>query len=104
MLKPTQDYILVRPIERKQSSVLHVISYEKHCRGEVISTGPGKRDKKGKLRPLAVNKGDVVAFGDGNFDFYPTYTEAGIDYRIISEADVCFIDVPTVDEELPDAA
>jgi len=97
MLKPTQDYILVKPIERKQSSVLQVIHSEKHCRGEVIAVGPGKRDKRGNIKPMDTKVGDIIAFGDGNFDFYPFYKVDNPDgtsttYRIIQEADICFVD------------
>jgi len=88
MLRPTQDYILVRPIERKVSDVIHVVNAEKHCRGEILAVGPGKRDKRGRLRPLDSRPGQIVAFGDGNFDFYPKHYEGNECLRIIQEADV----------------
>ena len=96
MLKPRQDFILVLPLERRQSTVLAIVSHEKHCRGEVIAVGPGKTDKKGHTWPLAVKPGDIVAFGNGDFDFYPKYFHEKSDgtsdcYRIIQEADVAFI-------------
>jgi len=92
MLRPTQDYILVRPIERKVSDVIHVVNAEKHCRGEILAVGPGKRDKRGRLRPLDSRPGQIVAFGDGNFDFYPKHYEGNECLRIIQEADVAFIE------------
>lgn len=91
MLKPRQDFILVKPLERKQSETLLVVSHEKHCRGEVLAVGPGKRDKKGRIHPLDTKPGDIVAFGDGNFDFYPKHYEGTECYRLIQEADVAFI-------------
>lgn len=87
MLKPTQDYILVLPLERRQSDTIEVVSHEKQCRGEVIAVGPGKRIKD-RLHPLDTQVGDIVGFGDGNFDFYPRYEENGVVYRLIQEADV----------------
>lgn len=87
MLRPTQDYIVVLPIERKQSEVLEVVSHEKQCRGKVMAVGPGKHIKN-RLQPLDTRVGEIVGFGDGNFDFYPRYEENGIVYRIIQEADI----------------
>jgi len=96
MLKPTQDYILVKPMIRKQSDVLQVISHEKFTQGLVIAVGPGKFGKKGKLRSLTVKPGDLITYGDLNlgFDFYPEYEEHGITYRLLQEADICFIAEP----------
>ena len=91
MLRPTQDYILVRPIERKVSDILYVVNTEKHCRGEILAVGPGKRDKRGRLRALDSRPGQIVAFGNGDFDFYPKHYEGNECLRIIQEADVAFI-------------
>lgn len=98
MLKPTQDYVLVKPVRRTQSDVLEVISREKFTQATVIAVGPGKHDKHGRLRPLTVKPGDFVTYGDLNrgYDFYPAYAEEHADgtitvYRILQEADVCFI-------------
>lgn len=93
MLKPTQDYLLVKPIERKQSEILQVISSEKFTQGEVVAVGPGKKNRKGVIQPLTVKPGDFITYGDVNkgYDFYPTYIERGISYRILQEADICFV-------------
>lgn len=90
--RPSQDYILVRPLERQHSDQLAVITHEKHCRGTVLAVGPGKRDKKGRLKPLDTKVGETVHFGDGNFDFYPRFYEGNECLRIIQEADVCFVE------------
>ena len=92
MFKPRQDYILVRPIDRKVSDVIEVVNAEKHCRGEILAVGPGKRNKKGRLIPLDAQVGQVVAFGDGNFDFYPKFYEGNECFRIIQEADITHIE------------
>lgn len=95
--RPRQDYVLVRPIERVRSDILQVVSHETHHRGVVVATGPGKRDKRGRIVPIEVCVGDVVAFGDGSKTLdacYPSihdYAEH-VTYRLIQEADVCFIE------------
>lgn len=93
MLRPTQDYLVVLPVERKQSDVLTVISNEKHTQGTVIAVGPGKRNKKGHIRPLTVKPGDFVTYGDllRGYDFYPKFEENGVIYRVLQEADIAFI-------------
>jgi len=103
MLRPKQDYLLIKPLERVQSTVLAVVSHEKHCRGVVVACGPGKRDKRGNLKPLDAKPGDTVAFGDGNFDFYPKWHDEKPDgtsdvYRIIQEADIVFIEDKKISE------
>ena len=92
--RPTQDYILVRPLERQHSEALAVITNEKHCRGTVIAVGPGKRDKRGHLKPLDTKPGDTIHFGNGSFDFYPRFYQGNECLRIIQEADVCFVEMP----------
>lgn len=94
MLKPRQDFILIKPLLRFHSSTIEVVSHEKHCRGEVVAVGPGKRDKKGNIRPLEAKPGDIVAFGNGSFDFYPEWRETpeGPVHRLIQEADIAYIE------------
>jgi chaperonin GroES len=88
MLRPKADYIVVKPLIRKQSDIIEVISYEKHCRGEILAIGPGKEGKHGNIIPMQSEVGQIVIFGDGNFDFYPIYKEGNETYRIIQEADI----------------
>lgn len=91
--RPKDDYIVVRPVERRQSEVLHVISGEKYTQGVIEAVGPGKRNKRGERQALTVKPGDFVTYGDVNrgYDFYPKYEEDGVSYRILQEADVCFV-------------
>lgn len=91
--KPRDDYMLVRPIERAQSEVLHVISSEKFTQGVIEAVGPGKRNKRGERQPLNVKPGDFITYGclERGYDFYPKYREDGVDYRILQEADVAFV-------------
>lgn len=91
--KPTQDYLLVRPVERKQSEVLQVISSEKYTQGVIEAVGPGKKNKKGQIIPLNVKPGDFITYGclERGYDFYPKYEESGVIYRILQEADIAFV-------------
>jgi co-chaperonin GroES (HSP10) len=77
MFKPTQDYILVKPIERKKSHVVEVVSYEKYNRGMVVAVGPGERMKRngeetGAIREMCVKPGDFVTYVDLDH-IYPKY-------------------------------
>lgn len=95
MFAPRQDYILVKPIERKQSDLLWVTP-EKYSRGLVVAVGPGKWLKRkngsesGYFQTLTVKPGDFITYGDLDWIF-PKYEEKGITYRILQEADVTFI-------------
>lgn len=54
-------------------------------RGEVLAVGPGRRNKKGQLRPLDVNAGDMVLFNE----FAGTKVAIdGKEYLILREEDV----------------
>lgn len=92
MLRPRQDYMLIRPLQREHSETLAIVTNEKHCRGEVLAVGPGKRDKKGRIVPLDTKPGNIIHFGNGNFDFYPKYYEGNECLRLIQEADVAYIE------------
>ena len=103
MFKPLEGYILVLPIERKQSDVLWVTP-EKFNRGVVVAAGPGERLKRkngshtGAIRPMSVKPGDFILYGEGLDWIYPKYTEDGIEYRICEDKDVCgVVDVSDFD-------
>lgn len=85
MLRPTQDYILVRPIDRVKSSSLIVVEDEKPCEGVVMAVGPGK-EVRGKRMPLDVKVGETVRFK--YHTTYQDYREDGVDYLVIREPDV----------------
>jgi co-chaperonin GroES (HSP10) len=99
-LRPTQDHLLVRPVKRKQSDIVHVVSHEKFTQGVVAAVGPGRPNKKGVIRPLTVKPGDFITYGciERGYDFYPIYEEGGVRYRILQEADVAFIADPDAPE------
>ncbi len=65
-LQPIEDRVIVERIKADDVTtggiVLPDSAKEKPARGKVISAGPGKRMKDGKLRPLHVKKNDIVVF------------------------------------------
>jgi co-chaperonin GroES (HSP10) len=79
MLQMLRDRILVKPQVRNLSDILIVKNTEKLNQGEVIACGPLALD----LQP-----GDQIKYG--LFEF-PVYTEAGVTYQILQEADVAAV-------------
>ncbi len=88
-VRPLQDRILVRRVAEEEKSKGGIIipdtAKEKPAEGEVIAAGNGKVDEKGKLRPVAVKKGDRVLFGkySGN-----EIKIDGVDHLILREDDI----------------
>lgn len=66
-VKPTEDRVLVKPIERdavtEAGLYLPESSKERPIQGKVIATGPGKRLENGSRADLSVKKGDTVVYG-----------------------------------------
>lgn len=90
------DYILVKPIVRKKSDVIEVISNEKFNRGLVVAVGTGRRIRNskgvwtGKVRPMQVKVGDWITYVDLDH-IYPVYFEREEEFRILQEDDITFI-------------
>jgi len=88
-VRPLQDRILVRRVAEEDKTKGGIIipdsAKEKPAEGEVIAVGSGKVDDKGKLRPLAVKKGDRILFGkySGN-----EIKIDNVDHLILREDDV----------------
>jgi chaperonin GroES len=88
-VRPLQDRILVRRVAEEEKTKGGIIipdaAKEKPAEGEVIAAGNGKVDEKGKVRPLAVKKGDRILFGkySGN-----EIKIDGIDHLILREDDI----------------
>ena len=92
MLRPTQDYIVVKPLTRIVSDVIEVMMSEKPNIGVVVAVGPGKDNKHGKPIPLDLKRGEVVKFGtSAEYLSFPEYWENGQKYLILQEADICFV-------------
>ena len=66
-IKPLHDRILVRRIEEegrtKGGIIIPDTAKEKPSEGEIIATGKGRINDKGKVVPLDVKKGDRILFG-----------------------------------------
>ena len=64
---PLHDRILVRRVEESETTRGGIIipdsAKDKPQEGEVISTGKGKINEDGKVRPLDVKDGDRILFG-----------------------------------------
>jgi chaperonin GroES len=93
-LKPLNDKIVVKPIERIKSELIAVIMDEKDNMGTVMAVGPGKRLENGKREEMPIEVGSFVRFGQmGNDEYlkYQEYFENGERYLIMSWQDVCFI-------------
>lgn len=93
MLKPRQDYILVKPLPRIASSVIEVVLHELPNLGIVMAIGPGKRDQKtGRIKPLDVQVGDTVRYGEFK-NMFPEWREKPEDapMLIMQEADIAGI-------------
>jgi chaperonin GroES len=88
-VRPLQDRILVRRVAEEEKTKGGIIipdaAKEKPAEGEVIAVGNGKVDDKGKVRPVAVKKGDRILFGkySGN-----EIKIDGVDHLILREDDV----------------
>jgi chaperonin GroES len=66
-LRPLHDRVIIKRLEEEKVSAGGIVipdsAAEKPIRGEVIAAGNGKILEDGKLRPIAVKKGDKVLFG-----------------------------------------
>lgn len=100
-LKPLRDGLVVKVIPEHRSAVGGLIvpvdagattcvhdtwgTSLKVRWAEVISTGPGHRDKKGNLKPLDVKPGDLVSFAGLTRMEEPPYV-------LIVEADILCVE------------
>jgi chaperonin GroES len=66
-LRPLHDRVIIKRLEEDKISAGGIVipdtAAEKPIRGEVIAAGNGKILEDGKVRPIAVKKGDKVLFG-----------------------------------------
>ena len=92
MIRPLNDRVLVKPSIRQLSKVLIVDNKEPFNMGTVVAVGPGKRDKRGNIKPLDTKVGDFIRYGNGDYLNWPTVKHDGEEYQIIQEADICWIE------------
>lgn len=66
-LRPLHDRVIIKRMEEERMSAGGIVipdsATEKPIRGEVMAAGNGKILDDGKVRPIAVKKGDRVLFG-----------------------------------------
>jgi chaperonin GroES len=66
-IKPLNDRVLVKRVEEEAKTAGGIIipdtAKEKPQEGEVVATGPGKRDGDGKRIKMEVKAGDRILFG-----------------------------------------
>ena len=88
-IRPLHDRVIVKRVEEEQVSrggiIIPDTAKEKPAEGEVVAVGSGKFDDEGKLRPLAVKKGDRILFGKytGN-----EIKIDGVEHLILREDDI----------------
>ena len=66
-IRPLHDRVVVRRLEEESTTaggiVLPDSAAEKPSQGEILATGTGKILDNGEVRPLDVNVGDKIIFG-----------------------------------------
>ena len=88
-IRPLHDRVVVRRKEEEEKTAGGIVlpgnAKEKPSQGEVVAVGNGRVLDNGETRPLAVQVGDVVVFGQyaGN-----TVKVDGEDLLIMSESDI----------------
>ncbi|CAD6506777.1 co-chaperone GroES [Candidatus Profftia tarda] len=92
-IRPLHDRVIIKrkDVEPKSAGgiVLTGSAAGKSTRGVIVAVGKGRVMENGQIKPLGVNKGDIVIFNDG----YGVKTE-NIDNEellIMSESDILAI-------------
>lgn len=89
-LAPLGDRLVVQVLsqEKKTAGGLYIPETSQmagHLEGQVLSVGPGKKDKKGRRRPTDVKVGDRILFSE----YAGMKTDlGGKEVRILSETEV----------------
>lgn len=65
-IKPLFDYLLIEPLEKETTLPSGIVipdsAKEKPQEGKIVASGPGAKDKNGKLIPMEVSVDDVVVY------------------------------------------
>lgn len=88
--QPLGNRVLVKrneAISVKGGILLPDSAKEKPKQGEILSVGPGKKDKEGKLKEMTVQVGDKVLFSTYAGVTLSTNDQDG-EYLILSEDDI----------------
>jgi chaperonin GroES len=66
-IRPLHDRVIVKRLEDERKTAGGIVipdtAAEKPSQGEVVATGPGKLDDKGKVIPMGVKVGEKILFG-----------------------------------------
>jgi chaperonin GroES len=96
-IQPLGDRLLIKPLEQKgeAKTASGIIlpgkeQSEKHERGEIIATGPGRLSSEGKRILLDVKAGDIVWFKRG-YDAEEVVLD-GVDHILTSEGNILAIE------------
>lgn len=92
-IKPLADYVLIQPIKEEEKTKTGILlpetaEKERPEKGKVIAVGPGKRDEKGNLVPVAVKVGQTILFKKYGPDEIKV---DGKEYLICKEEDILAI-------------
>jgi chaperonin GroES len=65
--KPLSNHLFLESVEEEKTTASGIVlpdtaEKEKPVKAKVIAVGPGKKNDKGELQPMAVKVGDVVLF------------------------------------------
>lgn len=92
-IKPLSDHILIEPVKEEEKTKTGIFlpetaSKEKSEEGKVVAVGPGRRNEKGEIVPVAVKVGDRVLFSK----YGPNEIKVeDKEYLIASESDILAI-------------
>ena len=88
-IRPLHDKVIVTRLEEARTTASGIVipdtATEKPETGEVIAAGHGMVQEDGKVRPLAVKKGDKILFGKYSGQ---TVRVEGIEYLVVREEDI----------------
>ena len=88
-IRPLHDRVIVTRLEEARKTASGIVipdtAAEKPETGEVIAVGNGKVQEDGKVRPLAVKKGDQILFGKYSGQ---TVRVEGTEYLVMREEDI----------------
>ena len=65
--KPLSNHLFLEPLEEERKSAGGIVlpdtaEKEKPIKGKVLAIGPGKRNDRAEVEPMAVKVGDMVLF------------------------------------------
>lgn len=85
-IRPLSDFIIVKKIAPKEQTeagiFIPLANRELSNKGTVVSTGPGKLSKCGKINAMTVKKDEVVLFN------IHAARDLGDDYLLLRENDI----------------